>query len=226
MREISRNTRDTATLLLLTFASATTDILAFIGLGAVFTSAMTGNTAMLGIGIGEGQAAAASRALVALLSFVAGAVGATLLGHLRRCDALTAVLAFEALCLALFTVVWTGWGPGTDALYPLIVLSAVGMGAQSVGARRIDLPGIPTVVFTSTLTNICMAMTEAALRWQPLSADTVRQIAAFFTYLCAAALAGVLGAHGLGSIIWLPLVAVLAAIIIRSGLGETRQDDR
>jgi uncharacterized membrane protein YoaK (UPF0700 family) len=223
MREISRNTRDTATLLLLAFASATTDILAFIGLGAVFTSAMTGNTAMLGIGIGEGHAAAASRALAALLGFLAGAVGATLLGHLRRPDALTAALAFEALCLALFVVVWIGWGPGTEALYPLIVLSAVGMGAQSVGARRIDLPGIPTVVFTSTLTNICMAATEAALRRQPLSADAIRQIAAFFTYLCGAALAGVLGAHGLGSIVWLPLVAVFAALMLRFGSGGTRQ---
>jgi uncharacterized membrane protein YoaK (UPF0700 family) len=149
-----------------------------------------------------------------------------LLGHLRRFDALTAVLAFEALCLALFVVVWIGWGPETDALYPLIVLSAVGMGAQSVGARRIDLPGIPTVVFTSTLTNICMAMTEAALRWQPLSADAIRQITASFTYLCGAALAGVLGTHNLGNIICLPLVAVFSALVLRSGSGGTRQDDR
>jgi uncharacterized membrane protein YoaK (UPF0700 family) len=46
----------------------------------------------------------------------------------------------------------------------LILLSAAGMGIQSVAARRINLPGIPTVVFTSTLTSIVMAATETILR--------------------------------------------------------------
>jgi uncharacterized membrane protein YoaK (UPF0700 family) len=216
MRGASRETRDTATLLLLAFASATTDILAYLALSA-FTSAMTGNTALLGVALGQGRAAATSSALAALLAFIVGVVVATLLGHLRWPGALRAALGLEVLCLALFVLVWIGSGHGPAASYKLIVLSALGMGAQIVAARRIDLPGIPTVVFTSTLTSICIAATEAVLRKRPLSADTIRQMAAFVIYLAGAALAGVLGARELGTVIFLPLIAVLAAFALQAG---------
>ncbi len=214
MRWPSR-TRDDATLLLLAFASATTDVLAYLGL-AVLTSAMTGNTALLGIALGQERVAATSRAFAALAGFIIGACGATLLGHLRWPGALRAALGFEVLCLTLFALVWLAWGPGGVVSYLLIVLSAVGMGAQSVAARRIDLPGIPTVVFTSTLSSICVAGTEAMLNRRPLSADTWRQVAAFFAYLGGAALAGVLGARSLAPVALLPLAAVFIALLLQS----------
>src|ERR1700691_5565201 len=95
MHGVPHAARDNATLLLLTFASATTDIFAFIGLGRVFTSAMTGNAALLGVSLGQGRIAAASRAIAALLGFLVGAAGATLLGHLRWPGAVKAALGFE-----------------------------------------------------------------------------------------------------------------------------------
>ena len=51
----------------LSFASGCTDVLTFLKLGNVFTSAMTGNTALLAIEIGRSDMAGASRALMALL---------------------------------------------------------------------------------------------------------------------------------------------------------------
>jgi uncharacterized membrane protein YoaK (UPF0700 family) len=216
MRGISQPARDDATLLLMAFASAPTDVLAFLGLGDVFTSAMTGNTALLGISLGQGRAAAASRALAALAGFLAGAVGATLLGHLRWPGKINAALGLETLCLSLFVLIWTECGHASGAGYLLIVLSSSGMGAQSVGARRIDLPAIPTVVFTTTLTNICMSVTEALLRRQPLPADAIRQIATFLAYLAGAVIAGVMGARSLGSIVLLPLAAILVALALQS----------
>jgi uncharacterized membrane protein YoaK (UPF0700 family) len=47
--------RHDLTLALLAFASGTTDVLSFLALSGVFTSAMTGNTALLGLAAGQGQ---------------------------------------------------------------------------------------------------------------------------------------------------------------------------
>ena len=59
-------------LISLSFASGCTDVLTFLKLGNVFTSAMTGNTALLAIEIGRSDTAGASRALTALLAFTLG----------------------------------------------------------------------------------------------------------------------------------------------------------
>ena len=52
-------------LALLGFASGSMDALAFFNLGEVFPSAMTGNTALLGLALGQGHVIAASRPFVA-----------------------------------------------------------------------------------------------------------------------------------------------------------------
>ena len=59
------------------------------------------------------------------------------------------------------------------------------MGIQAVAARRINAPSLPTVVFTTTLTNIVMAATDAVVRRASLSHDTKRQIGIFAVYLAA-----------------------------------------
>jgi hypothetical protein len=48
---------------MLGFASGSMDALAFFNLGEVFPSAMTGNTALLGLALGQGDVIAASRPL-------------------------------------------------------------------------------------------------------------------------------------------------------------------
>jgi hypothetical protein len=50
-------------LALLGFASGSMDALAFFNLGQVFPSAMTGNTALLGLALGQGDVIAALRPL-------------------------------------------------------------------------------------------------------------------------------------------------------------------
>jgi hypothetical protein len=136
---------------LLAFASGTSDVLSFLALGGTFTSAMTGNTALLGLSLGQGRLAAAERAFAALIGFLCGGVAGTLCReHAGRQRALLRILALEAVCLGLFTAVWAGAADVENrwVLFPLILLSATGMGAQSVAARHINLPGLPTVVFT------------------------------------------------------------------------------
>jgi uncharacterized membrane protein YoaK (UPF0700 family) len=207
--------RHDLTLALLAFASGTTDVLSFLALSGVFTSAMTGNTALLGLAAGQGQSGAAVRSVAALAGFLMGVAAGTLPRGIggRRSD-LSQILALELLCLGLFTAIW-GTRPDLDngsAVYGLILLSAAGMGIQSVAARRINLPGIPTVVFTSTLTSIVMAATEAVLRRTRFPFEGLRQIAVFCAYLIGTLLAGVMASRSLGAIVLLPLIAVLGAL--------------
>ncbi|HEX7389604.1 MAG TPA: DUF1275 family protein, partial [Acidiphilium sp.] len=58
---------------LLCFASGATDVLSYVTLGQIFTSAMTGAAALFFINLAGGDGAAAARAAIALASFVAGA---------------------------------------------------------------------------------------------------------------------------------------------------------
>lgn len=210
---------DNVVLGLLAFGSGSTDVLSFVGLGGIFTSAMTGNTAMLGMAAGRLRLVAVERLVAALLGFLVGVAAGALCRELsdpRR--ALARILGLEAVCLGLFTAIWcsqTDIGAGT-VLYGLILLSAIGMGVQSVAARHINLPGLPTVVFTSTLTSIVMAVTEAALHRKRLPRDAWRQSAVFAAYLFGTLLAGAMAPHSLGLIVVLPLFAVLCAWGVQS----------
>jgi uncharacterized membrane protein YoaK (UPF0700 family) len=211
-----------AILTLLTFASSITDVLSFLVLGNAFTSGMTGNTALLGLAVGRGQIFTASYPASALAGFL---LGVTLGGLLSRSvdqrAGLAALLGFESLCLGAFCAIWFGFAhpAGSEAIYVLIALSATGMGIQAVAARRINAPGIPTIVFTTTLTTICTAATDAVARGVPLSRDTKRQIGIFSVYLAGATIAGALSSSNLGLLALLPLIAVVAALAIEYAAG-------
>lgn len=210
--------RKALTLALMAFASSTTDVLSFLALSGVFTSAMTGNTALLGLALGQGQILAASRSLAALLGFIGGVAAGTLMrgaGDRRR--PLAWLLGLEAMCLGLFALGWSTLDhpAGTGADYVLIVLSAVGMGMQSVAARTVNAPGITTVVFTSTLTSIVMTAIEVVIRRAALPFDAIRQLAVFSVYLLGAVFAGSIASQHTDILVGLPLLAVLCALALQ-----------
>jgi len=207
-------------LALLTFVSSITDVLSFLALTNVFASAMTGNAALMGLAVGRGQILTASHSASALAAFILGvACGALLSRAASDRAALMALLALEAVCFGAFCAIWLAFEhpAGSAAVYLLIAFAAMGMGTQSVAARRINAPSLPTVVFTTTLTNIVMAATDAVVRRTPLSLDTKRQIGIFAVYLVGATLAGVLATRHVGVLAVLPLVAVLSAAAIEYG---------
>ncbi len=203
---------------LLGFASGSMDALGFLNLRQVFPSAMTGNTALLGLALGQGQWTAASRPFIAFAGFLAGACAAAA-GVDRWFDGRLApyavrwLLAVEACLLAVFAVTWqSAVHPMAGAwLYGLIVLASSAMGIQSFAARLVDRPGITTVVFTSTLTAIAIAVTAALLR-RPhrLPFATKRQLWMFLIYCAGAVVGGLLVSDGT-LIAFLPFVAVVAA---------------
>jgi uncharacterized membrane protein YoaK (UPF0700 family) len=210
-----------AGLALLAFAAGSSDAVAFLALDGVFTSAMTGNTALLGIVLAQGRMDAAVHSLAALAGFILGAATAAAIIERRRFAALSRVLrplfALEGGCLACFAVAWSVLDRPFEgvALMGMIVMSAAAMGIQSAAARRINAPGINTIVFTSTLVSIVSSLTAAVVhRTRPLVAfATRRQIAIFLAYAAGATLAGALVSHQVGWVVLTPLAAMAAAFM-------------
>lgn len=206
----------------LAIASGVTDVATFITLGNVFTSAMTGNTALLGFALSQGDALAAAHSFLALLGFAAGVLLGTLMslriranGH-RGLTVTRSLLLAELVFMAIFAVTLSLHGSPSEnlTLYALILLSSVGMGIQGVAARSIDAPGINTVVFTFTLIAIVMSLTETLAgrsEGRNVQPETKRQIGVFLAYGFGAVLAGALVGPALSVVAWIPALAVLTA---------------
>lgn len=189
------------------------DTIAFLTLGEVFTSAMSGNTVLFGLALGQGHLAAASRSLAAFAGYVCGViVAAALLRERKR--GIRRTLGLELLFVAAFAVLWT---VRTGAQHPadpygLIVLSAIAMGLQGGVGRTIRVPGVPTIVITSTLTAIVGGITERALaREKLLTSAAHQQIGAYTAYFGSAVVCSIAVWSGWSAAMPLaPLVAVLA----------------
>lgn len=165
----------------LSLASGCTDVLTFLKLGEVFTSAMTGNAALLGVAIGRGEMLAASRSLTALFGFIAGAALAAVIYNLAQAEpkaggGLRRLLLLEFVCLGGCTVLWSFSGQPIQprSLYSIIVLSALSMGIQGIAAQRISSSGISTIVFTSALIRIVTSLIGALMHLAGAS-DSARE---------------------------------------------------
>jgi uncharacterized membrane protein YoaK (UPF0700 family) len=216
----------------LSFASGCTDVLSFLEFGDVFTSAMTGNTALLAVALGSGHMLGASHSLTALLGFALGAMLAAALNGRRRDppDArrrLGRLLAIETACLAGCATLWIASRAAIGGNGPLIVilLSAIGMGIQGVAARIVNAAGISTVVFTSVLIRIVTALTEALARRADAAAplrEVRGHLGSFAAYALGGLLAGMLVTRYVELAVWLPMVAVLLALGCSRMTGEPR----
>jgi uncharacterized membrane protein YoaK (UPF0700 family) len=205
----------------LSFASGSMDALAFFNLGQVFPSAMTGNTALLGLELGQGRLAEASHPLIAFIGFIIGAAIASLsvetcFSKFSMSTSVGWLLTLESLTLAAFALVWrlNVQMSGYVSLYWFIIIASSAMGIQSIVARLIDRYGISTVVFTSTLSSI-VALTTRAMVQRPhvLPFATKRQVGMFLTYGAGAGVGGGLASIPMTFTV-LPFAAVLGATVI------------
>ena len=184
-------------LALLSFTAGSMDAIAFLTLGDVFTSAMSGNTILLGLALGEGRMSAAWHSLAAFVGYVAGVAGAAL--PLRTpTRGIERTLVLETLFLAAFAGLWTACG------------GPVRSSLQGAVGRAIRIPGIPTIVITSTLTAIVGTVAERMLaRDRPvLTAPTRQQIGTFLVYLGSAVVTGFAASHWLAGLPFVPMAAV------------------
>jgi uncharacterized membrane protein YoaK (UPF0700 family) len=166
--------RRTAALARVSFAAGTMDTVGFLALGHVFTSAMSGNTILLGLSIGQGQLPAASRALAAFAGYVVGVAGASVILK-APAHGIRRTLGVELLLLAVFAGWWTIRAGSKDPSdpYGLIALSAIAMGLQGGVGRAVRVTGA-TIVITNTLTAIVGGLADRALtRRRPLASAAI-----------------------------------------------------
>jgi uncharacterized membrane protein YoaK (UPF0700 family) len=136
------------------------DTVTFLRLGKVFSSAITGNLALLGVAAGQHDATLARNAGLALAGYVAGAAlaGTPDLDQPVWPVQVTRTLAVEFGVLAAFSGEWlaiVGHPAGASRL-ALLLLAAAAMGLQSTAVRR--LGQMSTTYLTSTLTGIISAI--------------------------------------------------------------------
>lgn len=222
MNTSRKNRASDFALAFLAVASGSSDAMSFIVFGSVFTSAMTGNTALIGIATGKGHLLAATLPLLALFGFVGGAAIATALCGARGVDlrlvrVLRTLLLVEIGVLGVFLAVWSvgGFPIERPAVYGLVLLSASAMGIQGVAARRIGEAGINTIVVTSTLIGIVMSVTENLLGRSETPAPkptAPRQFAVFVAYGIGSTLAGLVAWRARELVPWLPLGAVMFSL--------------
>jgi uncharacterized membrane protein YoaK (UPF0700 family) len=206
----------------LSIGAGCTDVLVFLKLGDLFTSAMTGNTALLAIALGSGHLRAASRALCALIGFALGVVLATVISAPWRAQeedrraVLRRLLPLELVFLGGCAALW-GANPHSMegvVLYAVIALSALSMGIQSVVARHSNSSGISTIVFTTNLINILIYATRVLANLPAAGRVPARagaHVQAFAAYAGGAALAACLVYRWVETVIWIPFAVVLCA---------------
>jgi uncharacterized membrane protein YoaK (UPF0700 family) len=232
---LSNQVRNTL-LVLLTMTSGCVDAVSFLGLGQVFTAAMTGNTVLFGLAVAHTGGLFAGRYVIALLGFIIGAAIAAVI--VRRHQettgwgrTVTVTLCVELVALLLFAVVCSIFSTLTSVESGfLIAFLAIAMGVQSVAARRIGMSGVTTTVITSTLTGLVESVvwnlgrgksslsrdrSEVATKVKetPIS-SMVLWAAVVVGYAIGAALCGVLESHWHFQAIWLPIVFVSTVIVV------------
>jgi uncharacterized membrane protein YoaK (UPF0700 family) len=202
------------------FAAGAVDVISFVRLGGIFASAMTGNLAFLGIYLARLSFFSAIGSTIGLCGFIAGAaIGNVLTRGKSRSWSLNRLLGIEILLLAGVVLLWfpVGHKNGSPAADGLITMLAVSMGLQSIVGKKINLSNIPTVVFTSTLTNLVIGLTDAlAAEKFVLPKDTKRQATSFFLYFFGALVAGVMAYLNFSALVFLPVAAIAAALAART----------
>jgi uncharacterized membrane protein YoaK (UPF0700 family) len=150
----------------LAVTSGATDAIGFLALGSAFTSVMTGNLVLLGIGAAHGDLTALGLTGAAVASFVTGAaLGARLAGTPQPGDPpwprpITRALVVEGVLLSGFAAWWWALGsdPPDDLLLPLLALNACALGLQSSAVQRFGVSGLSTTYLTGTLTTVVIRL--------------------------------------------------------------------
>lgn len=208
-RSVQRN----VLLCLLGFTAGATDAASFERLGHVFSSVITGNLILLGVGAVSGDGRSALMAGCAIAGYAIGVL-LTAPGRAEHDQdkrelwpaRSTAVLAVDLALLVAFAVIWevVAGHPGRGTRVALLCLAAGAMGAQSSAVRRMGQ--FSTTYLTSTLTGILEML--RVRRWD---VDTTRSVG-----ILAAAIAGAATATALilRARAWLPAAQLLPLVVV------------
>jgi uncharacterized membrane protein YoaK (UPF0700 family) len=193
---------------LLSFVAGYVDVYTFLALFGLFVAQVTGSFVTAGAELITHDIGITGKAMAIAAFLVAAALTAGLIGllHMRRRNALSWMLAFETLQLALFAALLLG-GPAVESAadwHGIVagVFGAMAMGTQSVIVRLL-MRGVPqTNVMTSNMTQLGIETTALIVAWRrhardPNDQDNARELIAVRTRLgivLAIAIGFVLGA--------------------------------
>lgn len=213
----------TPMLVALTFVTGLVDAASYLKLGHVFVANMTGNVVFLGFALAGAKGLSASASLLALASFLLGALlGGRLNAHnqdhrgrlLRAASSAQAPLIVLAMLLALLASEPFGEG----VRYGLVLLLALAMGVQNASAQRLAVPELTTTVLTRTLTGLAA---EAGLVNGPGS-KLGRRIVAIAAMLLGALVGGLLALKvSVGADLSVASAIVLAVVLAIHGTSRS-----
>jgi uncharacterized membrane protein YoaK (UPF0700 family) len=205
----------TTFLLVLTFAAGAADAASIAGIDGVFVANQTGNVILAPLGIaGWSAGAELGAAVTSIVCFVAGALLASRLLP-RRLGGAWAVPVARAtgVHLVLILGVLALWAAGLDGAAERLgatALLAGALGIQAATARRMAVPGLPTVVLTGALVGLSVESPEelsARRRWTHELASLI--------VMAAGAAAGAAALHvSLGLALAVGIAAVAVAVTI------------
>lgn len=183
-------------LIALTVVTGLVDAVSYLKLGHVFVANMTGNVVLLGFAAAGDSDFSAAVSLVAIGSFLLGALAAGRLGsstgeHRGRFLAL-ALYTQVSVVAAAFVVSLAS--PDISAgipAYALVVLLAFAMGLQNAAARRLGVPDMTTTVLTMTFTGLAADSRFAG----GANPNVGRRLVAIAAMLIGATLGAVLTLH-------------------------------
>lgn len=207
--------RRTTFLLVLTFAAGAADAASIAGIDGVFVANQTGNVILAPLGIADWPAGAdLDAAITSIVCFVAGALLASrLLPHGLGERWAIPVARATVVHLALVLAVLALWAVGIDGAAERLVataLLAAALGIQAATARRMAVPGLPTVVLTGALVGLSVESPEefsTRRRWS-------HELASLVVMAAGAAVAAAALHVSLGLALGVGVAAVAAAVVL------------
>ncbi|MFE9703162.1 DUF1275 family protein [Streptomyces sp. NPDC005930] len=171
----SRQHAQTWAVRLLTFSAGAVNAWGFLSLGGVFTSVVTANSALIGVGLGGGDRALGGLAAVAVVCYVLGAAGAAWTAGRARPDGRSRPADFMLLELLLLWAAVGWWlavdgDPSGGGRTVMLGTVAAAMGCQNAGVR-VSMGGhAPTAYLTGLLTGaVSDAVTDRRIPWNVLA---------------------------------------------------------
>jgi uncharacterized membrane protein YoaK (UPF0700 family) len=148
-----------ALLVAMTLVTGLVDAFSYLVLGHVFVANMTGNVVFLAFALAGTPGFSISASLLALGSFVLGALGGGLLGsrlgqHRGRLLSVAAALQALFLCTAAVLAALSGNPVPAGYSYSLIIVLGIAMGIQNATARKLAVPDLTTTVLTLTIVGV------------------------------------------------------------------------
>lgn len=208
----------------LTGVSGFVDGIGVVALGGAFTSVMTGNMVLTGIGVARGDTTLFTTTSSAIVAYLVGCLAGARLAGLPTPDqpvwpaSTRRTLTVELLLLVVSGVGWwvfRPWQSGDDVRLPLLLCNAVALGMQSAAVNRFGVSGLSTTFLTGTLTNIAVSLATG----RPLAAVR-RPIVQLVVLILGGALGALLALHGRA---FVPVFPILGLLVVLLASGARRR---